>query len=265
LADERATMEATNALEVFSLDNYVPLGELGSVLKFGEEPLTELSAVGWEDLETVIDELATFFPFPRYSNREWSSVKESLAELLGGGRLIVVRAIDVKAPGWQNVLNLIDEVATLHETNRPTGRVAFVLEGFSGSSLQTPKGHSFNVSLLQLPAQSYQQNIYSIQVSGKRNHTYYVNLALKVFQRRSWYSNLELSGLGNAIPSIVSIAEILKRYKVATTRKIETSLVELSDGEGSRSLQKAKIVVLMDKIASIPDVPEDADLGDQVI
>ena len=43
--------------------------------------------------------------------------------------------------------------------------------------------------------------------------------------------------------------------------EIETSLVELVDG--NRPLQKAKIVVLMDKIAAIPDIPEDA--GDQVV
>jgi len=43
--------------------------------------------------------------------------------------------------------------------------------------------------------------------------------------------------------------------------EIETSLVELVDG--NRPLQKAKIVVLMDKTGAIPDIPEDA--GDQVV
>jgi len=134
-----------------------------------------------------------------------------------------------------------------------------VLDGSSATQLQLGK-HSFNVSRLQVPAEE-NNPVYQIQVSGKRNHTYYVNLALKIFQRRDWFTVLELSGLGNAIPSIVSIAEILKRYKVAVVKKIETSLVELADG--NRPLQKAKIVVLMDKIAAIPDIPEDA--GDQVV
>jgi len=255
---------ATSAPEFFSSDAFVPFAELGQVLKL-EDPVTELSAIGWEDDETVMDEIATFFPFPRYYNKGWEGVKECLAELCSKGRLIVIRAVDEQSAGWRNVLKLVDEIVSLYGTPQaPQGRVAFVLEGFKGQNLQTGK-QTFNVSRLSLPARNYQHSIYSIQVSGKRNHTYYVNLALKVFQRRSWYNMLELSGLGNAIPSIVSIAEILKRYKVGVVRKIETSLVELSDGEGSRPLQKAKIVVLMEKINSIPEIPEDSDIGDQVI
>jgi len=257
----------TNTIEIFSIDSYLPYEELGSVLKFTDTPLTELSAVGWEDSETVMDELATFFPFPRYYNRGWEGIKEVLAELCRQGRLIVIRAVNTQTTeAFANVALLIDEVASLYANPKdtPQGRVAFVLEGLDSSVVQT-KHHSFTVNRLALPTRHYDQSIYGIQVSGKRNHTYYVNLALKVFQRRNWYNMLELSGLGNAIPSIVSIAEILKRYKVAVVRKIETSLVELSDGEGARSLQKAKIVVLMEKTNSIPEIPEDSDLGDQVI
>jgi len=255
-------MTTTEELEIFSLDNYIPIEELAQHMKFGDESsMTELSAFGWDDKETVMDELATFFPFPRYFSREWEAVKDCLAELLSRGRLVVIRAIEGEAP--QNLISLLDDVASLYGTDRaPQGKVAFVLEGFTGTVIQG-KQHTYNVSRLPLPNREYKDNPYAVQVSGKRNHTYYVNLALKVFQRRGWYSILELSGLGNAIPSIVSIAEILKRYKVAVVRRIETSLVELSDGEGSRPLQKAKIVVIMDKISSIPDIPEDA--GDQVV
>jgi len=256
-----------STLEVFSVDSYIPYEELGIVLKFENTPLTELSAVGWEDSETVLDELATFFPFPRYYNRGWEGIKEVLAELLRNGRLIVIRSVNTQTNAFANVTLLLDEVASLYSNPKdtPQGRVGFVLEGLDSSVVQT-KHNAFTVNRLSLPARHYDESIYSIQVSGKRNHTYYVNLALKVFQRRGWYNMLELSGLGNAIPSIVSIAEILKRYKVAVVRKIETSLVELSsDGEGARSLQKAKIVVLMEKTSSIPEIPEDSDLGDQVI
>jgi len=258
---------ASTAPEFFSSDTFVPFAELGTVLKFQDhDPVTELSAVGWEDDETVMDELATFFPFPRYYNKGWEGVKECLAELCAKGRLIVIRAVDESSQGWRNVLKLVDEITSLYGTPQtPQGRVAFVLEGYKAQALQTSKNQTFSVNRLQLPARNYQHSIYSIQVSGKRNHTYYVNLALKVFQRRGWYNMLELSGLGNAIPSIVSIAEILKRYKVGAVRKIETSLVELSDGEGSRSLQKAKIVVLMEKTSSVPEIPEDSDISDQVI
>lgn len=253
-------------LELFSTSSYLPFEEFGTLLDFTPtNNITELSAVGWDDEETVMDELATFFPFPRYYNRGWEGVKECLAELCSKGRLIVVRAVDTSNDAWKNVEKLINEVSELYSGPRvPEGRVIFVLEGKTGDTVQTKQG-ALSVKPLQVEEKTYDQSIYSIQVSGKRNHAYYVNLALKVFQRREWYNNLELSGLGNAIPSIVSIAEILKRYKVAEVEKIETSMVELSDGEGTRPLQKAKIVVLMKKISSIPEIPDDSEIGDQVI
>lgn len=253
--------------DFFSIDTYVPIEELGTVLKVSDDSqLTELSAAYWEDKETVKDELATFFPFNRYFNREWDGIKDGLAQVCLNGRLIVFRGVNQSAPAFENLRAIIELIVSLYTSEHPpTGRVVIVLEPFGGTSLQLSQA-TFPVQKLQLPPHQSVQNIYSIQVSGKRNHTYYVGLALKVFQRREWYAMLELSGLGNAIPSIVSIAEILKRYKVATVQKIETSLVELTDGEGSRTLQKAKIVILMTKIASIPDLPDDPDsLGDQVV
>lgn len=257
---------STTGLELFSTSTYLPFEEFGTLLNFTPvNNITELSAVGWDDEETFMDELATFFPFPRYYNRGWEGAKECLAELCAKGRLIVIRAVKVSNGAWQNVVKLISEVGGLYSGPRvPEGRVIFVLEGLTDTTVQTAQG-ALSVKPLEVQQQSYDQSIYSIQVSGKRTHAYYVNLALKVFQRRDWYNHLELSGLGNAIPSIVSIAEILKRYKVAEVEKIETSMVELSDGEGTRSLQKAKMVVLMKKTNSIPEIPDDSEIGDQVI
>ncbi len=40
---------------------------------------------------------------------------------------------------------------------------------------------------------------------------------------------------------------------------IETSLVELSDGEGQRAMQKAKIVLVLSKIASVPVISSEDD------
>jgi len=225
-------------------------------------PQSELSAVGWDDKDVAVDELATFFPFPRTFNREWESVGATLEEggLFKQGRLLAVRVAHQTGAAEENLKAVLEHIANLYAAAQPPqGRTVVVLDGSSATQLQLGK-HSFNVSRLQVPAEE-NNPVYQIQVSGKRNHTYYVNLALKIFQRRDWFTVLELSGLGNAIPSIVSIAEILKRYKVAVVKKIETSLVELADG--NRPLQKAKIVVLMDKIAAIPDIPEDA--GDQVV
>jgi len=261
------TTELPPPLEFFATDRYVPIEALANLLKFSDEiPQSEVSAVGWEDKEIVVDELATFFPFPRNFNREWEAIKETLADgSFSKGRLVVIRVANQTGAAEENLNAVLEDIAVLYDSPQPPQeRVVIVLDGFTGTALQL-KQHNFTVSRLQLPASAdeHKDDVYHVQVSGKRNHTYYVNLALKIFQRRQWYSVLELSGLGNAIPSIVSIAEILKRYKVAHVKKIETSLVELSDGEGSRPLQKAKMVVLMDKVASIPDIPEDA--GDQVV
>jgi len=256
-------MNASTKLEVFSTDRRVPIETLATLVKAAEEiPQSELSAVGWDDKDIAVDELATFFPFPRNFNREWESIHSTLADgLFNKGRLIVFRVANQTGAAEETLKAVLDSIASAVEgAQTAQGRVVIVLDGFTGATLQL-KEHNYNVTRLQAPAEELQDNVYQIQVSGKRNHTYYVNLALKIFQRRDWYNILELSGLGNAIPSIVSIAEILKRYKVGAVKKIETSLVDLIDG--SRPLQKAKIVVLMDKIASIPDIPEDA--GDQVV
>jgi len=260
-------MNKTDVLEVFSVDRHAPIEQLADLLKFSDDiPQTEVSAVGWDDKDIVVDELATFFPFHRNFDREWESVKGALTEgsLFHKGRLIVIRSANQSGAAGDNLKTVLEYIASVYDGSEkaPQARSALVLDGFTESSLQVGKDN-FAVTRVEIPEGGKIDNVYHVQVSGKRNHTYYVNLVLKIFQRRDWYNVVELSGLGNAIPSIVSIAEILKRYKVATVHKIETSLVELSDGEGSRSLQKAKIVVLMDKIGSIPDIPEDA--GDQVV
>lgn len=89
---------ATPGLEIYSVDRHVPVEELGGLLKLGAEvPTAELSAVGWGDRETVIDELATFFPFPRYFNREWEAVPNAVAEQSEQGKLVLVRGLGPEA------------------------------------------------------------------------------------------------------------------------------------------------------------------------
>jgi hypothetical protein len=245
---------AAPKFEVFSISKYIPVADIASLLKFGDEPTTELSAFQWDDEETVMDELATFFPFPRYFNRDWNDVKKCVSELCAGGRLIIVRSISTQAA--HALAHFVDSVGSLFgsKETEPKGRVAIVLEGFSGNDV-VHDDRKYNVSKVTEPEKKYDPDTYQIQVSGKRNHKYYVNVALKVLKRRAWYNKLEFSGLGNAIPSIVSIAEILKRYQVVVMGNIETSLVELSgEGGGSRSLHKAKIVVILNKIHDVPQV-----------
>jgi len=229
--------------------------QLAALLKLAPEvPTAELSAHEWADREVVVDELATFFPLTRYFDREWASVKTSLADQLERGKLVLVRGISAEARPHLGLL-LDYSASALGPDSKVKGRIVWVLEAYDEASLKgQEKVHP--VTRLDVGEQpQHEEGAYKLQVSGKRNHTFYVNLALKVLARRPWYSSIELSGLGNAIPSIVSIAEILKRYKVAVIERIETSLVELTD-EG-RKTQKAKATVLLKKVASTPVIPDD--------
>eukprot|EP01027_Heterolobosea_sp_BB2_P003082 GEZU01004664.1.p1 GENE.GEZU01004664.1~~GEZU01004664.1.p1 ORF type:complete len:140 (-),score=69.05 GEZU01004664.1:161-580(-) len=91
-----------------------------------------------------------------------------------------------------------------------------------------------------------------IQVSSnKRTLFFYVNLAKKFLAKEPV---VELSGLGNAINTVVSCAEILKNSNVAVVNKIETSTVEVS-GEGrQRPIQKAKIQIFLSKSDKFDEV-----------
>nr|CAB3460384.1 unnamed protein product [Digitaria exilis] len=84
-----------------------------------------------------------------------------------------------------------------------------------------------------------------IQVSSsKKPLFFYVNLAKKYMQQ---YGDVELSALGLAISTVVTIAEILKNNGLAVEKKIRTSTVEIGDETRGRSIQKAKIEILLGK------------------
>ncbi|XP_051132023.1 uncharacterized protein At2g34160-like isoform X2 [Andrographis paniculata] len=86
-----------------------------------------------------------------------------------------------------------------------------------------------------------------IQVSNtKKPLFFYVNLAKRYMQQ---YNEVELSALGMAISTVVSIAEILKNNGFAVEKKIMTSTAEIRDDSRGRPISKAKIwlIVSMDK------------------
>ncbi|RLN30878.1 uncharacterized protein C2845_PM05G25580 [Panicum miliaceum] len=84
-----------------------------------------------------------------------------------------------------------------------------------------------------------------IQVSSsKKPLFFYVNLAKRYMQQ---HGDVELSALGLAISTVVTIAEILKNNDFAVEKKIRTSTVEISDEMRGRSIQKAKIEILLGK------------------
>ncbi|KAL8497948.1 hypothetical protein ACS0TY_021339 [Phlomoides rotata] len=84
-----------------------------------------------------------------------------------------------------------------------------------------------------------------IQVSNtKKPLFFYVNLAKRYMQQ---HNEVELSALGMAISTVVSIAEILKNNGFAVERKITTSTVEIRDDSRGRPISKAKIEIVLGK------------------
>ncbi|KAK4481196.1 hypothetical protein RD792_012078 [Penstemon davidsonii] len=84
-----------------------------------------------------------------------------------------------------------------------------------------------------------------IQVSNtKKPLFFYVNLAKRYMQQ---HEEVELSALGMAISTVVSVAEILKNNGFAVEKKITTSTVEIRDESRGRPISKAKIEIVLGK------------------
>ncbi|KAL9687940.1 hypothetical protein QQ045_032351 [Rhodiola kirilowii] len=84
-----------------------------------------------------------------------------------------------------------------------------------------------------------------LQVSNtKKPLFFYVNLAKRYMQQ---FNEVELSALGMAISTVVTITEILKNNGFAVEKKIATSTVDIKDESRSRPVQKAKIEILLGK------------------
>ncbi|CAI0433948.1 unnamed protein product [Linum tenue] len=84
-----------------------------------------------------------------------------------------------------------------------------------------------------------------IQVSNtKKPLFFYVNLAKRYIQQ---HNEVELSALGMAITTVVTIAEILKNNGLATEKKVLTSTVGMQDENKGRLVQKAKIEIVLGK------------------
>ncbi|XP_055829905.1 uncharacterized protein At2g34160-like [Solanum dulcamara] len=91
-----------------------------------------------------------------------------------------------------------------------------------------------------------------IQVSNtKKPLFFYVNLSKRYMQQ---YSEVELSALGMAISTVVSIAEILKNNGLATEKKIMTSTVDVKEDMRGRPVQKAKIEIVLGKTVNFDEL-----------
>ncbi|OMO71945.1 DNA/RNA-binding protein Alba-like protein [Corchorus capsularis] len=84
-----------------------------------------------------------------------------------------------------------------------------------------------------------------IQVSNtKKPLFFYVNLAKRYIQQ---HNEVELSALGMAITTVVTIAEILKNNGLVVEKKVLTSTVGMKDENKGRVVQKAKIEIVLGK------------------
>ncbi|XP_075488581.1 uncharacterized protein At2g34160-like [Primulina tabacum] len=84
-----------------------------------------------------------------------------------------------------------------------------------------------------------------IQVSNtKKPLFFYVNLAKRYLQQND---EIELSALGMAITTVVTIAEILKNNGFAKEKSILTSTVDMKDETKGRVVHKARIEIVLEK------------------
>ncbi|XP_042515246.1 uncharacterized protein At2g34160-like [Macadamia integrifolia] len=91
-----------------------------------------------------------------------------------------------------------------------------------------------------------------IQVSHtKKPLFFYVNLAKRYMQQ---HNEVELSALGMAIATVVTISEILKNNGLAVEKKITTSTVDMKDESRGRPIQKAKIEILLGKTENFDEL-----------
>lgn len=87
-----------------------------------------------------------------------------------------------------------------------------------------------------------------IQVSNtKKPVFFYVNLAKRFLQE---HGEVQLSALGLAISSMVTVAEILKNSKLANEQKISTGLDAFNDDGRERAVQKPKMEIVLRKSES---------------
>ncbi|GAA0158617.1 hypothetical protein Leryth_025712 [Lithospermum erythrorhizon] len=90
-----------------------------------------------------------------------------------------------------------------------------------------------------------QQKKNRIQVSNtKKPLFFYVNLAKRYIQQ---HNEVELSALGMAITTVVTVSEILKNNGFATEKKVLTSTVGMKDENKGRLVQKARIEIVLGK------------------
>lgn len=84
-----------------------------------------------------------------------------------------------------------------------------------------------------------------IQVSSsKKPMFFYVNLSKRLLAE---HGEIQLSALGMAVSTMVSIAEILKKDGLAVETRLATCMDMIGGGDGRRPVQKAKMEIGLKK------------------
>ncbi|CAN6583649.1 hypothetical protein ACFX13_044366 [Malus domestica] len=114
------------------------------------------------------------------------------------------------------------------------------------------EGLAEGVNNLRITDASYNKKKNRIQVSNtKKPLFFYVNLAKRYMQHNN---EVELSALGMAIATVVTIAEILKNNGLALEKRIMTSTIDMREDAGGRPIQKAKIEILLGKSEKFDEI-----------
>nr|GLL20486.1 uncharacterized protein At2g34160-like [Ipomoea trifida] len=92
-------------------------------------------------------------------------------------------------------------------------------------------------------------------------------LSITLFELKDWscglcflqrymqqHNEVELSALGMAIATVVSVAEILKNNGLAVEKKIMTSTVDVKDDSRGRPISKAKIEIVLGKTDKFDEI-----------
>eukprot|EP00698_Gefionella_okellyi_P013987 TRINITY_DN3862_c0_g1_i2.p1 TRINITY_DN3862_c0_g1~~TRINITY_DN3862_c0_g1_i2.p1 ORF type:complete len:153 (+),score=25.49 TRINITY_DN3862_c0_g1_i2:19-477(+) len=95
------------------------------------------------------------------------------------------------------------------------------------------------------PKEGFERRKNQIQVSMRAKSVYFYSNLVKRFLMNE--PEVEISALGFAITTVVSISEILKKTGAVVLKKIETSTADMSEFRGSRQGHKAKLTITVVK------------------
>ncbi|TYH68887.1 hypothetical protein ES332_D05G019900v1 [Gossypium tomentosum] len=101
------------------------------------------------------------------------------------------------------------------------------------------------VNNINLGADSHKKN--RIQVSHSKKPLFF-------YRYMQQHNEVELSALGMAIATVVTIAEILKNNGLAVEKKITTATVDMKEESRGWPVQKAKIEILLGRTENFDEL-----------